>query len=110
VLREGVECPSLSPDGTRIAFKQRSSGLGPVQWRPAVLDLATLEDRPLAQTGSVDDQIEWLDDATVLYRMPESDSGSAVVNTWSTRADGSGSPSLFLPGAESAVVVVRTRP
>jgi hypothetical protein len=107
VLREGVECPSLSPDGTRLAFKQRSGGLGPVQWRPAVLDLATLEDHPLAETRSVDDQIEWLDDATVLYRMPESPSGSAVVNTWVIPADGSGRPSLFLPKAESAVIVGR---
>jgi hypothetical protein len=107
VLRDGVECPSLSPDGTKIAFKQRTSGLGPIQWRPAVLDLSTLADHPLAETRSVDDQIEWLDDATVLYRMPESPSGSAVVNTWATPADGSGRPSLFLPQAESAVIAGR---
>jgi hypothetical protein len=107
VLAEGVECPSLSPDGTRIAFKQRTGGLGPVQWRPAVLDLATLRAHPLAETRSVDDQIEWLDDTTVVYRLPESPSGSAVVDTWSAPADGSGRPTLFLTAAESAVIASR---
>ncbi|HVW32973.1 MAG TPA: TolB-like translocation protein, partial [Acidimicrobiia bacterium] len=68
VLRDGVECPSLSPDGTRIAFKSRvSGGLGGVQWRLSVLDLATLADHPLAETRNVDDQAEWLDNSTVLY-------------------------------------------
>ncbi len=40
VLRSGVECPSLSPDGTKIAFKKRVSGpLGRVEWRLSVLDV-----------------------------------------------------------------------
>ena len=42
VLRENVECPSLSPDGTRIAFKKLTDGLIG-QWRLHVLDLATME-------------------------------------------------------------------
>ena len=47
VLRENVECPSLSPDGTRIAFKKRVGGRG--MWRLHVLDLATLRETPLAE-------------------------------------------------------------
>ena len=41
-LRENVECPSLSPDGTRIAYKKlmREPGI----WRYHVLDLATGRD------------------------------------------------------------------
>ena len=58
VQQEGVECPSLSPDGTRIAFKTRSdSGVGPITWRIAVLDLATSEVTELAETRNVDDQV-----------------------------------------------------
>ncbi len=38
-LRENVECPSLSPDGTRLAFKKRVGGLVSGTWRFHVLDL-----------------------------------------------------------------------
>jgi hypothetical protein len=102
VLRDGVECPSLSPDGTRIAFKQRTDATGPVQWRLAVLDLDTLVDHPLAETHTVDDQAGWLDDATVTYGRPEGDS-DAVTNTWAVPADGSGAPHVMLPRSWSAV-------
>ncbi|MGH8994186.1 MAG: hypothetical protein ACRDYV_00310 [Acidimicrobiia bacterium] len=103
VLRDGVECPSLSPDNTRIAFKQRmDSGLGPIQWRPAVLDVATLEDHPLAEDRTIDDQIEWLDDATVLYAV---DTGFGAPSTWATPADGTGEPRPFLTDADSPAVV-----
>lgn len=103
VLQDGVECPSLSPDNTRIAFKQRvASGLGPVEWRPAVLDLATLEDHPLAEDRNVDDQIEWLDNDTVLYAV---DTGFGGPSTWSAPADGTGEPRLFLRHADSPAVL-----
>jgi hypothetical protein len=100
VLRDGVECPSLSPDGTRLAFKSRvkgSGGLSGTQWRESVLDLATLQDHPLAETRSVDDQAEWLDNDTVLYAV-----GS---DTWAVPADGRGAPRLFAAGADSPVVL-----
>jgi hypothetical protein len=103
VLRDGVECPSLSPDNTKIAFKQRvDSGLGPIRWRPAVLDVATLEDHPLAEDRTIDDQIEWLDNDTVLYAV---DTGFGAPSTWATPADGTGGPRLFLADADSPAVV-----
>lgn len=105
VLRDGVECPSLSPDNTRMAFKQRvDSGMGTFKWRPAVLDLGTLGDHLLAESRNVDDQLEWLDNDTVLYSI---DTGRGAPDTWSTRADGTDEPRLFLRDADSPAVVGR---
>jgi hypothetical protein len=95
VLREGVECPSLSPDQRRIAFKKRDGEGG--RWRLHVLDLATLRDRPLAETRSVDDQAEWLDNELVLYGRDES--------VWVVPADGRGAPRRLLEGADSPAVI-----
>jgi hypothetical protein len=97
VLRDGVECPSLSPDGTRIGFKRTLAGKG--HWRFSVLDLATLKDHPLSETRSVDDQLEWLDDAHLSYG-----DGKDV---WMVDADGGGTPKLLLRGASSAVAIRR---
>ncbi len=106
VLREGVECPALSPDGERIAFKQRAGGgLGPVRWRVAVLELSDLRVRTLSETRNVDDQMMWLDDATVLYGLPRKDSGSATTDVWAVRADGGGAPRRYLKGAWSPAPV-----
>ena len=105
VVTDDVECPSLSPDGTRIAFKKRHTGpLGQIEWQLSVLDLKTLEVHPLAETTSVDDQAEWLDDDTVLYGLPRGDVSSPTNDVWSVPADGSGAPVLLLPGAWSPSV------
>ena len=100
VLRENVECPALSPDNTRIAFKKRVDSGGP--WRFTVLDLATMRETPLAETRSVDDQAAWLDDDHVLYGYKNA--------VWSIRADGSGRPQMYLAGALSPTVVRPTQP
>jgi hypothetical protein len=104
VLRDGVECPSLSPDGTRIAFKLKTSAGGPADlptWQPAVLDLATLKDHPLAETRTVDDQIEWLDNSTVAYAV---DTGIGAPSIYSAPADGTGIPALLVADADSPAV------
>ncbi|WP_433075741.1 hypothetical protein ACQP1P_29855 [Dactylosporangium sp. CA-052675] len=97
-LAENVECPSLSPDGTRIAFKQ-AVGADPAKgWRPAVLDRATLRTTVLAETRSVDDQIAWRDERTVMYALPRDRDHADV---WSVPADGTGAPAVLVPDAES---------
>jgi hypothetical protein len=96
VLRENVECPSLSPDGTRLAYKKRTDS-DDVPWRLHVLDLATMRDTALAETRSVDDQAEWLDDERVLYGVD-----GAV---WEVPADGGGAPRRFLERADSPAVL-----
>jgi hypothetical protein len=106
VRRSGIECPALSPDQTRIAFKKRGgSTWGPVTWRLAVLELTTQQEWLLAETRNVDDQAEWLDDTTVLYALPERRARSAAMHTWAVPADGRGEPHVFATHAYSPVVI-----
>ena len=100
VVTEGIECPALSPDETRIAFKKRMPGSARAHWRPHVLDLKTLEETALAESRSVDDQVEWLDDENILYALPK-ETGSPIADVWVLRADGSGRPEIFLEQASS---------
>jgi hypothetical protein len=95
-LHENVECPSLSPDGTRIAYKKRV-GSRDLPWRLAVLDLATMRETLLSEARGIDDQAEWLDDQRVLYGL---DGEIRVV-----AADGSGEPRRFRAAADSPAVV-----
>lgn len=92
-LREGVECPSLSPDGKQIAYKSRVGK--EARWRLRVLDLATLADHAVAEDRSIDDQVEWLDDDTLVY--------SDERNVYTVPADGSGEPGLLVKDATSPV-------
>ena len=103
ILRDNLECPSLSPDGRTIAFKKLvSTRRG--DWRIYLLDLATMQERPLtAETRVVDDQIEWLDDTHVLYGLPRTASTEADI--WIAATDGAAAPRVFLPQAESPAVV-----
>lgn len=96
VLHTNVECPSLSPDNTRIAFKKRVDDANG-RWRLTVLDLRTMRETPLAEISSVDDQAEWLDDGHILYSLDN--------QVWEVRADGTGRPELLLQGAQSPSVV-----
>ncbi|RJL21776.1 hypothetical protein D5H75_36810 [Bailinhaonella thermotolerans] len=95
-LRSNVECPSLSPDGRRIAFK-KATGHVDRPWRVHVLDLRTMRETPLAEPESVDDQLAWLDDRTVAYERAGS--------VWSLPADGSGTPRRLIGGASSPQVL-----
>ena len=101
ILRENVECPSLSPDGTRLAFKKLTST---GTWQVTVLDLATMQETPLAEKESIDDQVEWLDNERVLYQK-EDDTPAKRLSVFVVPADGSGQPDVFLPEASSPVVV-----
>lgn len=101
VLHEGVECPALSPDETRVAFKKM---VATGHWQLTVLDLTTFDETPLAETNSVDDQAEWLDNAHVLYGLANP-SPPPLQSLFVVPADGSGEPALFLQAAASPAVV-----
>jgi hypothetical protein len=107
VLRENVECPSLSPDNTRLAFKKRADPTSPREWRLAILDLATMTDTPVpGENHSVDDQVEWLDDNHILYaRLDEGPPATIAQHIWQTSVDGSEPPRILLKGALSPAVL-----
>jgi hypothetical protein len=95
VLRDRVECPSLSPDGTQIAYKSRIGDEN--RWQLKVLELATLRAHDVAEHRPIDDQVEWLDDETLVY--------SDGLDVYTVSADGSGRPRLVVHDATSPVAL-----
>lgn len=109
VIHEDVECPSVSPDGTRIAFKRRApmDAAGRRIWRLVVLDLATRSETLLdKETRNVDDQVEWLGNREIIYSMPQDEQqSSASTDLWALAVDASAPPRLLLPFAFSPAVL-----
>jgi len=97
-LAENVECPSLAPDGKRIAFKAARDGNPRHGWRLSVLALASGQVTPLAETRSVDDQAAWLDAHTIAYALRR---GREHSDVWTIPANGTGAPRVLIPDAES---------
>jgi hypothetical protein len=98
VLRDGVECPSLSPDGKQIAYKSRIGD--EARWHLRVLDVATLDDHEVAEERSIDDQVEWLDNDTLVYSDDD--------NVYTVSADGSGASEVLVHDATSPVRLDQT--
>jgi Tol biopolymer transport system component len=96
-VREQVECPSISPDGTRIAYKHLERLPAGVGWRLHVYDLRSGRDTPLTEDEGIDDQASWLDDGRVLYAKKD--------DTWVVPADGHGAPSVWMRNGVSPVIV-----
>jgi hypothetical protein len=103
-VRETAECPSVSPDGTHVAYKKNISTTPTPYWELAVLDLATGTERVLPEKRSVDDQVEWLDDSTLLFGLPRT-STPGDSDIWSIKADGASPATLLIPHAWSPAVV-----
>jgi hypothetical protein len=103
VVHAGVECPSLSPDNTRVAFKRRLGSASRGWWQIAVLELASMKESSLtAETRSVDDQVEWLDDERVAYHITGE---GTPADLWAVRVDGTGRPERIRRAAFSPAVL-----
>jgi hypothetical protein len=101
VLMQGAECPSLSPDRERIAFKKRLGGAGG-WWQLALYDVATRAVRALSgESQSVDDQVEWLNASNLIYFRPD-DAGNII---WRLPTDTGAPPQPFVHEGFSPAVV-----
>lgn len=103
-VRSDAECPSLSPDGTKVAYK-KLGGRGRGDWRLAVMDIATGTEVALTEQHAVDDQVEWLDGDHILYGLPGEGSKAAETNVWVVPTDGTGAPRLLIHQAWSPAVI-----
>ncbi len=95
-LRTNAECPSLAPDGKRVAYKKRAGSLG--GWQLFVLDLASGKETVLPGTNGLDDQAAWLDGNTLAYAKVPQGQAPAI---FASPADGSGEPRLLVSSASS---------
>lgn len=105
-----AECPSVSPDGSRVAFKVRRDSGGDLvggtgeHWDVAVLDLASRERTLIELERGIDDQLEWLDEGTLLYGLPREDAGWDA-DVFALEAVEGAEPELFIEHAWSPSVV-----
>jgi len=99
VIGRDLANEALSPDGRRLLVKKQSGERG--FWQLVVLDLESRLETPLNQgPRSVDDQVEWLDEAHVVYH-DVTDAGTGI---WMLSTDGTTGPRLLVPDAFSPAV------
>ncbi|PRY40714.1 PD40 domain-containing protein [Umezawaea tangerina] len=98
-VRQGPECPSLSPDGKHLAYKKATKWVG--RWELAVEDLETGTEKVLPNTSGIDDQAAWLDDNTLAYGVPSQQTG--VPGIYRVQSNGTTDPILIATAASSPV-------
>lgn len=75
-----------------------------VHWDVAVLDLASGDRAVIELERSIDDQLEWLDEDTLLYGLPREDAGWDA-DVYSLDAQAGAEPEVFIEHAWSPAVV-----
>ncbi len=97
-------CPSLSPDGKTLVFKELTADN---TYDLIAVDLETNTKHKLGETRTVDDQVEWLDNDTILYARYQEGGDTAVqpeLDIWMLDIAEGSVPELFLPNADSPAV------
>lgn len=97
-------CPSMSPDGTTVVYKEQDPESRNDHF--VAMDVDSRRTRPLDEGRLVDDQVAWADDATVLYATGRGVASSVDFDVWSAPVAG-GAPTLLVPDAASPSVVRR---
>lgn len=100
VVFDNATCPEVSPNGETIVAKERRGDF----FQLVAIDLATGIRRDLAEPRSVADQVEWADDDTVVYALPNTEEGTdaqPVFDIYALDLAPGSSPRLLVPFADS---------
>lgn len=100
VVVENATCPEVSPDGKTIVAKERRGDFMAL----IAIDVETGERRDLGESRSVEDQVEWADDDTVLYALPNLEEGTdaqPVFDVWALDVSAGSTPRMIIPFADS---------
>jgi hypothetical protein len=101
-------CPSVSPSGDSVVYKEQDPESRNYHFVTAGLeagDPAPAATVPLDEGRAVDDQVAWLDEATVLYAIGKGVATSRDFDIWSAPVAG-GAATLLVPDAASPSVVI----
>lgn len=104
VVHENATCPEISPDGSTLVVKERTEG---DFFQLVAIDVETGERRNLPEARSVEDQVEFLDDSTIIYGLPNEAEGTEAQpawDIWSLDLNG-GQPQLIIPFADSPAAI-----
>lgn len=100
VVFENATCPEVSPDGKTIVAKEPRGDF----MQLIAIDVETGDRRELGESRSVEDQVEWADDDTILYALPNLDEGTdpqPVFDVWALDVAAGSSPRMIIPFADS---------
>ena len=104
VVHENATCPEISPDGSTLVVKELRDG---DRFQLVTIDLATGARRDLGEARSVEDQVEFLDNSTIIYGLPNEAEGTDAQPAWDVWALdlNGGSPQLIIPFADSPAAI-----
>ena len=100
VVFENATCPEVSPDGTTIVAKEWRED----RFQVVAIDIETGARRDLGESRSVEDQVEWADDDTILYALPNDAEGTEaqpVYDVWALDIAADAVPRMIIPFADS---------
>ena len=100
IVFENASCPAISPDGSTIIAKEQRGNA----FQLIAIDVATGSRRDLAETRSIDDQVEWIDDTSIVYGLLNEEAGTVgqpALDIWVLNVSDGSAPRLLLPFADS---------
>lgn len=103
-------CPSLSPDRSTVIYKRQVIEYGEAdRFQLVAHDLLTGEEWELGESRSVDDQVEWLDNDTIVYALHAPDQEETNLpqpefDIWELDIAPGSEPRLVIPLADSPSV------
>ncbi len=100
IVHENASCPEVSPDATMIVAKEQRGD----SFQLVLINNETGERSDLVETRSVDDQVEWVDNSTILYGVVNPEEGTEaqpVLDVYALNVLDGSAPQLIIPFADS---------